>query len=175
MTFIVTYDYSEDHFCCFCDVLLLLPSDEAPVLSGLRNLSVIRVSGRLLGLVATAHAPCILTSIPTSRSSKGSNKDAQRRGRPEPRHRVKHNSSCPEFCGPDASRRTFDRTAPPAAPVGGHGAEEVPLGHRASPPELRRRVGDGVDHGQRWVPAESRRSPGRAGVRISRSSEAVDR
>lgn len=32
-----------------------------------------------------------------------------------------------------------------------HGADQIDLGHRASPPELRRCVGNSVDHGQRWA------------------------
>lgn len=85
------------------------------------------------------------------------------------------------FSGLDASRRTFNRRVSPALLLGArHGAEEIDLGHRASPPELRRRVGNSVDHGQRWA---SRTDPRccrtlkRAGVweRRDCSSETVKR
>lgn len=94
------------------------------------------------------HCACALHPHlrPHVQELEGSNKDAQRRGSPEPRHRVK-----PTFIPtsePEASQRTFN---PPGSLVGArHGAEEIHLGHRASPPELRRRVGNSVDHGQRW-------------------------
>lgn len=57
------------------------------------------------------------------------------------------------FSGLDASRRTFNcKSVAWFSLVGArHGAEEIDLGHRASPPELRRRVGNSVDHGQRWA------------------------
>lgn len=77
-------------------------------------------------------------------------KDAQRRGSLDPRYRVKHSDLgdtdtdvCCSF-----SRRKTPRFSVSARVQ--HGTEEIYFGHRARAQELRLRVRNCVDNGQRW-------------------------
>lgn len=118
-------------------------------------------------LTATAHAPRILTSVHTPRSSKALTKMLNVAGRRNLVNGWNRLSFIICFCFFFNSRTLLPakcRLVPRL--VARHGAEEIHLGHRASPQELRSRVGNSVDHGPRWGSCTDTRccwSPGSGG------------
>lgn len=103
------------------------------------------------------------------------NKDAQRLGSLEPCHRVK--LSYREGRLQTGEPRRFSQETRTASWLHArHGTEEIYFGHRARAQELRRRVGNCMDDGQRWASCihtrccSTARCSGRASCRPSVSS-----
>lgn len=162
ITFTVIYNYSKDilltpwPYCCCIhgSKRSNLFSRSSWVLSVFRNLSIISVS---VGVSS------VLPALSPLRMRPASSPPSTRRGARKALTKMLNvagrrslvsgwNRLSFLFSGLDASRRTFNRKVSPGFLVGArHGAEEIDLRHRASPPELRRRVGNSVDHGQRWA------------------------